>query len=54
MGRWVADAWAGWLADRAAARAEAELRALDDRALHDLALDRGGLREAALHGRERG
>lgn len=32
-------------------RAEAELRALDDRELHDLALDRGGIAHATRHGR---
>ncbi len=32
-------------------RAEAELRALDDFALQDLALDRGGIAHAARHGR---
>lgn len=32
-------------------RAEAELRALDDFALHDLGLDRGGIAHAARHGR---
>jgi uncharacterized protein YjiS (DUF1127 family) len=35
----------------AAWRAEAELRALDDFALHDLGLDRGGIAHAARHGR---
>ena len=34
-------------------RGEAELRALDDQALHDLGLDRGGIDYAARHGRER-
>lgn len=32
-------------------RAEAELRALDERELHDLALGRGGILHAARHGR---
>lgn len=31
--------------------AESELRALDDRELHDLALDRGAIAHAARHGR---
>lgn len=32
--------------------AEAELRALDARELHDLGLDRSGIASAARHGRE--
>lgn len=35
----------------AALHAEAELRALDDFALRDLGLDRGGIAHAARHGR---
>lgn len=34
-------------------RGEAELRALDDQALHDLGLDRGGIDYVVRHGRER-
>ena len=45
--------WVAWflklLRDR---RAEAELRALDDRELRDLGLDRGGIAYAARWGRE--
>ena len=37
---------------RAAAIAEAELRALDTRELHDLGLDQGGIVYAARNGRE--
>lgn len=35
----------------AAMRAEAELRAMDERELHDLGLDRGGIAYAARYGR---
>lgn len=54
MGQWMAAAWAHWLAARAAARAEAHLRAMDDRELRDLALDRCTIAHAARHGRQEG
>ncbi|MDD4882237.1 MAG: hypothetical protein PHX10_11725 [Gallionellaceae bacterium] len=34
-------------------RGETELRAMDERELHDLGLDRGGIAYAVRHGRER-
>lgn len=43
--------WKRLAACRAARRAEAELRGLDARELHDLGLGRGGITFAARHGR---
>lgn len=49
--RWVARALRRLAAGLKRLQAEAELRAMDERELHDLGLDRGGLYYAARHGR---
>jgi len=53
LGRWLARCLRRLWSGLAAARAEAELRALDARELHDLGLDRGSIAYAARHGRVR-
>lgn len=52
LGRCLARAWRGWLDHWVRLKAEAELRALDERELGDLGLDRGGIAHAARHGRD--
>ncbi len=52
--RWFARGLRRFWSALAAVGAEAELRALDARELHDLGLDRGGIAYAARHGRVRG
>jgi hypothetical protein len=54
--RWLGRGWLAWgwrrlVAAAGARRAEAELRALDERELRDLGLDRGGIVGAAQKGR---
>lgn len=49
--RWVARVFRRLTATLERLRAEAELRSMDERELHDLGLDRGGLAYAARHGR---
>ncbi|MFA5082080.1 MAG: hypothetical protein WC474_06010 [Hydrogenophilaceae bacterium] len=51
--RWVAHGLGRLAAALAGWRGETELRALDERELHDLGLDRGGIAYAVRHGRER-
>lgn len=49
LGNGISKLWAAWRRRRA----EAELRAMSDRELHDLGLGRGGIPHAARHGRPR-
>lgn len=51
---YIAQAWRRFRRALRWRRAEAELRALDERELHDLALGRGGIADAARHGRHPG
>lgn len=51
--RWLAYGLGRLAARLARWRAEAELRAMDERELRDLALDRGGIAYAIRRGRER-
>lgn len=54
LGRCLARAWRGWRDHWQRLKAEAELRALDERELGDLGLDRGGIAHAARRGRLEG
>lgn len=49
--RWVVRALRKLRATLNRLRAEAELRAMDEREIHDLGLDRGGIFHAVRHGR---
>lgn len=49
--RWLAQAIRRLAALLKHLRAEAELRSMDERELHDLGLDRGGIFHAVRHGR---
>ncbi|NTV96600.1 MAG: hypothetical protein HGA75_14510 [Thiobacillus sp.] len=51
--RWLAYGLGRLAARLARRRAEAELRAMDERELRDLALDRGGIVYVVQRGRER-
>jgi uncharacterized protein YjiS (DUF1127 family) len=48
---WIARALAAWARRRRVAAGIAAMRELDDRALHDLGVDRAGIGAAAAHGR---
>lgn len=49
---WLAGGWQHLVSVASTARAEAELRAMDERELRDLGLDRGGIGYAARDGRD--
>lgn len=51
LSNWVQELRRWWVDAVSNRRAEAELRALDERELHDLGLERGGIAYAARWGR---
>ena len=50
--RWFARGWRALRSSMATMRAEAELRAMDERELRDLGLGRGAIGYVSRHGRE--